>query len=83
MSNQTHDSYLNPFDDDQQRFLVLLNSQGHYSLWPTFAPIPGGWQQTFGPDSHQACLDHIEQHWTAINPFADSTAGPTHPATTH
>ncbi|MBQ4797076.1 MbtH family NRPS accessory protein, partial [Pectobacterium versatile] len=28
---------LNPFDDDRLAFLVLVNEQQQYSLWPEFA----------------------------------------------
>lgn len=31
---------LNPFDDPQQRSLVLRNVQQQYSLWPDFRAIP-------------------------------------------
>lgn len=33
---------LNPFDDDRLAFLVLVNEQQQYSLWPEFAAVPAG-----------------------------------------
>lgn len=66
----SHDSPLNPFDDDSLVFRVLVNAQGQYSLWPDFADLPGGWQCCFGPADRAQCLAHVDQHWTAINPFA-------------
>ncbi|WP_236789557.1 MbtH family protein [Amycolatopsis sp. GM8] len=58
----------NPFDDDSGRFYALVNDEGQYSLWPTFAEVPSGWTIVFGEDSRQACLDHIEANWTDMRP---------------
>ncbi|MDQ0377610.1 MULTISPECIES: MbtH family protein [Amycolatopsis] len=58
----------NPFDDDNGRFYALVNDEGQYSLWPTFAEVPSGWRIVFGEDSRQACLDHIEANWTDMRP---------------
>ncbi|MGW0916702.1 MbtH family protein [Streptomyces sp. NPDC002784] len=58
----------NPFDDDEGRFLVLVNDEGQHSLWPAFADVPDGWTVTHPADTRQACLDHIEQTWTDMRP---------------
>ena len=58
----------NPFDDDNGRFYALVNDEGQYSLWPTFAEVPAGWRIVFGEDSRQACLEHIEAGWTDMRP---------------
>jgi MbtH protein len=63
------ESYLNPFDDDSLEFVVLVNQQEQYSLWPVFAERPAGWTMRFGPTRRSDCLDYIEQAWTGINPF--------------
>ncbi|MEG3630795.1 MbtH family protein [Streptomyces poriticola] len=58
----------NPFDDPEGRFLVLKNDEDQYSLWPSFAEVPGGWTVVLAENSRQACLDHIETHWTDLRP---------------
>jgi MbtH protein len=58
----------NPFDDDAGTFLALINDEGQYSLWPTFADIPAGWSIVHGPDGRAACLDYIETNWTDMRP---------------
>jgi uncharacterized protein YbdZ (MbtH family) len=58
----------NPFDDENGTFYALVNDEGQYSLWPTFAPVPAGWSVQLGPDTRRACLDHIETHWTDLRP---------------
>jgi MbtH protein len=58
----------NPFDDDSLVFLVLVNGQEQYSLWPDFVAIPPGWSQVFGPDSHARCQAYVEEQWTDMRP---------------
>ncbi|MEU6058276.1 MbtH family protein [Streptomyces sp. NPDC047097] len=50
----------NPFDDERGTFLVLVNHEGHQSLWPVFAPVPDGWTVSKTASSRQECLDHVE-----------------------
>jgi len=58
----------NPFDDVEAAFLVLVNHEGQYSLWPAFRAPPPGWD-TVGPrGARQDCLDWIETQWTDMRP---------------
>jgi len=59
---------INPFDDDDGSFLVLVNDEEQHSLWPTFADVPAGWRVVYGEGDRAACLDYIEQNWTDIRP---------------
>jgi uncharacterized protein YbdZ (MbtH family) len=58
----------NPFEDEDGRYLVLVNDEGQHSLWPAFADVPAGWTVTFGEDTRAACLDHVEKNWTDMRP---------------
>ena len=58
----------NPFETETAAYLVLVNDEGQYSLWPAFADVPEGWAPTFGPDVRQVCLDHVETRWTDMRP---------------
>ncbi|MEV5603681.1 MbtH family protein [Streptomyces sp. NPDC052299] len=58
----------NPFENDDARYLVLVNEENQHSLWPAFAEVPAGWTVAHGEDTRQACLDHIESHWTDMRP---------------
>lgn len=66
----------NPFDDLDGPFLVLINDEGRYSLWPVFTEVPPGWRVVFGPQGHQLCIDYVNQHWTDIRPRSLPAAGP-------
>ena len=58
----------NPFDDDNARFLVLVNDEEQHSLWPAFADVPMGWRVIYGEADRAACLDYVEQNWPDIRP---------------
>jgi uncharacterized protein YbdZ (MbtH family) len=58
----------NPFEDNEQSYLVLINDEGQYSLWPCFAEVPSGWEVVCGPAGRRACLDYVNEHWTDMRP---------------
>ena len=58
----------NPFDDSNGTFIVLVNHEGQHSLWPHYVPLPSGWNQAFGPEARQSCLEYIEQNWLDMRP---------------
>ncbi|MBG7696654.1 MbtH family NRPS accessory protein [Streptomyces sp. MC1] len=60
----------NPFEDDKAQFLVLVNNEGQYSLWPTIADRPAGWKRVFGPDGREPCLAFIGREWTDMRPLS-------------
>lgn len=59
---------INPFDDDEGSFYVLVNDEQQHSLWPAFADVPAGWQVVHGEANRGPCLEYIEQNWTDIRP---------------
>lgn len=58
----------NPFDDENSEFMVLVNDEGQYSLWPTFREVPDGWTAVGPRGSRKECLDYIEENWTDMRP---------------
>jgi MbtH protein len=60
----------NPFEDPNGVYYALVNEEGQYSLWPTFADVPEGWKPDFGPDTRQACLDVIGERWQDMRPLS-------------
>lgn len=58
----------NPFEDEDGRYIVLINDEGQHSLWPVLIDVPEGWTVIFEEDSRQACLDFIEKNWTDMRP---------------
>ena len=59
---------VNPFEDENGVFHVLVNDEGQHSLWPKFVPVPQGWKIVLESESRAACLDYITKNWTDIRP---------------
>ena len=49
----------NPFDDENGIFLVLVNDEGQYSLWPEFADVPDGWEVAHPAASREIGRAHV------------------------
>ncbi len=58
----------NPFENDEATYLVLVNDEGQYSIWPSFIDVPAGWQITGPQGKRQECLAWIERTWTDMRP---------------
>ncbi|WP_308013832.1 MbtH family protein [Streptantibioticus parmotrematis] len=58
----------NPFDDDSARFVVVVNEERQYSLWPATSEVPAGWEVARPEGSRQECLDFVEANWTDMRP---------------
>jgi MbtH protein len=58
----------NPFEVVDSNFLALVNDEGQFSLWPSFAAVPAGWNIQLGPTSRDSCLSYIEENWTDMRP---------------
>jgi len=59
---------INPLENPDGIFHVLVNGEGQYSLWPAFIDVPAGWDITHRESTRKACLDYINEHWTDIRP---------------
>ena len=58
----------NPFENEDGVYLVLINDEEQYSLWPAFAEVPQGWKIAHGEDTRKASLEYIEENWTDMRP---------------
>jgi len=61
---------VNPFEDETGQFLVLVNSEGQYSLWPAFSCIAEGVEsyRSVGRASGVSGLDRgpLDRHATKV-----------------
>lgn len=60
---------MNPFDDSNGTFAVLVNAEEQHSLWPLKLDIPAGWKSVH-EGTRQSCLDYIDEHWTDLRPLS-------------
>ena len=51
-------------------FLVVVNHEGQYSLWPIGRAVPSGWTATECSGPKDACLTYINQVWTDMRPLS-------------
>jgi len=58
----------NPFEDPDASYLVLVNDEAQYSLWPADIACPDGWTVVHGPGSRAGCLEYVQAHWTDMRP---------------
>jgi uncharacterized protein YbdZ (MbtH family) len=59
---------VNPFDDEEGSFLILVNEEEQFSLWPSFNEVPDGWTVTGPAGARAECLAWITEHWTDMRP---------------
>jgi MbtH protein len=58
----------NPFENPDGTYLVLINDEGQYSIWPDYLDIPAGWTSVREPGSRESCLQYINENWTDMRP---------------
>lgn len=58
----------NPFEDKTASYVVLINSEGQYSLWPVAAAVPDGWTIAHEAAPRDTCLEYIQTNWTDMRP---------------
>jgi uncharacterized protein YbdZ (MbtH family) len=66
----------NPFEDTATAFVVLVNDEDQYSVWPAFREPPEGWAVVGPTGDRQLCLEWIEAHWIDMRPKSLRTAAP-------
>lgn len=55
-------------DNEDTIFLVVMNDEEQYSIWPEFKQIPEGWTAVGKRGPKSECLDYIEETWTDMRP---------------
>jgi MbtH protein len=56
-------------DDDSDRvFLVVVNDEDQYSIWPRDRELPAGWRPEGTEATKRECLEHIDRVWTDMRP---------------
>ena len=55
-------------EDDDREYIVLVNDDGQYSLWPTYKDVPVGWTVVGPRGLRTICLEYIEANWVDMRP---------------
>jgi len=57
-------------EDETLTYLVVVNHEEQYSIWPDYKEIPKGWR-TVGKSGPKAeCLAYINEVWTDMRPLS-------------
>jgi MbtH protein len=62
------------FDDERRDFLVVVNNEDQYSIWPTDREPPHGWRAEGPPGPRADCLARVDRIWTDLRPLSLRTA---------
>jgi MbtH protein len=55
---------------DKDRYKVVLNDEGQYSIWFADREIPLGWREAGKEGWKDDCLAYIEEVWTDMRPLS-------------
>lgn len=57
--------------NDDVKYIVLVNDEQQYSLWQAHLDIPGGWNKVEIPvTTKEECLAYIKEVWTDMRPLS-------------
>jgi MbtH protein len=54
--------------EDGIEFLVVINDEEQYSIWPAHQALPAGWYDAGFRGPKAACLAHVDEVWTDMRP---------------
>lgn len=64
------------FDREDETFIVLVNHEDQYSIWPHWKKVPGGWAAVTDEKGVQikgdkkTVLEYVEKTWTDMRPLS-------------
>lgn len=56
--------------EDQQDYLVLVNNEEQFSIWPAAKDVPAGWRPVGPVGPKDRCIAYIEETWTDLRPLS-------------
>ena len=49
-------------------WIVLVNQEGQYSLWPATRPVPLGWRPAACRGTRDECIRYVDAVWVDTRP---------------
>ncbi|SFD47704.1 MbtH family protein [Paracidovorax konjaci] len=57
------------FDREDETFIVLINHEGQYSIWPHWKTVPDGWTSIEGVrGDKKTVVAYVDEVWTDMRP---------------
>ncbi|MCB0697874.1 MAG: MbtH family protein [Chitinophagaceae bacterium] len=57
-------------EEDTREYVVVINYEEQYSIWPADREMPLGWKAVGKRGTKQECLDYIKEVWTDMRPLS-------------
>ena len=57
-------------EEDTTVYLVVVNHEEQYSIWPKHKEIPAGWRAVGKEGQKPECLQYIDEVWTDMRPLS-------------
>jgi MbtH protein len=57
-------------EDDRTTYVVVVNHEEQYSIWPEQRELPRGWSSAGKHGTKSECLEHIRSVWTDMRPLS-------------
>jgi MbtH protein len=58
------------FTEESTTYVVLINDEEQYSLWPKHKKIPEGWRAVEMEGSQEQCSAYVDRVWTDMRPLS-------------
>jgi MbtH protein len=55
-------------EDDDRQYVVVVNDEEQYSIWPVGREVPAGWHEAGAGGTRAECLEHVAAVWTDMRP---------------
>jgi MbtH protein len=59
-----------PEQDDNTIYVVVVNHEEQYSIWPNYKQIPAGWRPAGFEGEKDKALSWIKEVWTDMRPLS-------------
>jgi len=56
--------------EDNDTYIVLINDEEQYSLWPKWKKIPSGWKSVDKEGSKSECSAYVDSVWIDMRPLS-------------
>lgn len=60
----------NDVDQAGELYVVVMNEEEQYSIWPQHKAIPLGWTAVGKDGTKDVCLSYIKEVWTDMRPLS-------------
>jgi MbtH protein len=59
-----------PEEDDDKEYVVVVNHEEQFSIWPKWRTMPPGWRSAGKEGKKSECLQYIDEVWTDMRPLS-------------